>query len=290
MRELIGVAEKKYGQHSIEKYDGETLEVSQLTDIFQGATLFSPHKLVVIKHAGKNKTLWAALENWLDTIPTDVDVIFAESAVDKRTKTFKQLQKKAATEECKLLTPPEAIKWLIKEAKQKDVPLTNQLATKLVDRAGTDQWRLANELDKLVVHGEITEALIDTLVEQTTEANVFALLDAVLHKKTDLAKNLLQDAKPTEDPYMLFGLLASNVSQLAALVYAAGKPIDVIAKELGTHPFPLRKLQSLADRTSKNEVRMIVEIVATADERMKTTGIDPWLLLEEALVKIANRN
>ncbi len=287
--ELIEAAQKKSQIPSIERFDGESLDSRQLGNILQGVSLFSTEKLVVISEASKNKVLWNELEKWAEAAPEGTDLLLIETAPDRRTKTFKLLQKHAVGKEYKTLAEPDAIAWLREESKKRGGNLTLKDAEQIVTQAGNDQWRLSNELDKLLAHGVSKEA-IKVLVESTPQANAFALLDAVLHKKRALVEQQISTAKATEDPYMLFGLLGAQLLQLAALVHGQGRSAEEIAKTLGTHPFPLKKLTPLARSTSSGELKDIIEATAMLDTQLKSTGLDPWLLLEQTLMKIVARS
>lgn len=286
---LVFEAQEKHGEHGVDKIDGESLEIEQLPDLLQGATLFAPERTVVIREASKNKPMWEKIGEKIPELPDSLTLVLVETSPDKRTKTFKYLQKHAEVREFKELDEREATKWLVEEAKKRGGEIKNADAELLVARAGADQARLSNELDKLLLYGEISAETIEKLVEPTPQANVFALLDAAMAKKPKAVRELLKDAKISEDPYMLFGLLSSQIMQLAALVYGEGRSSDEIAKELKTHPFPLKKLAPVARKTSKQELRVIVEILSIMDEQMKSTGADPWQLLENALIKIPAR-
>src|SRR6478672_8763113 len=78
-----------------ELFDGAELDASRLPDLFQGVSLFSTERLIVIRGASDNKTLWTDLERWVETVPKETEIVLVESSPDKRTKTFKTLQKHA---------------------------------------------------------------------------------------------------------------------------------------------------------------------------------------------------
>jgi DNA polymerase III delta subunit len=82
-------------------------------------------------------------------------------------------------------------------------------------------------------------------------------------------------------------LLVSQIQTLALVVTAQGKSADAIAKEAGIHPFVVRKMQPLTRKVQYPQLQAIIEAVATADTQMKSTGADPWVLLEQCLGKIA---
>lgn len=286
---LVAHTKEKYGEHAVEKVDGETLELNQLPDLLQGTMLFAPERLVIIRDASKNKTIWDVLGEKLQDVPESLQLVMVEAAPDKRTKTFKALQRVAEMHEVKELNEFEVAKWLVGEAARRGGKMKQSDAAMLVARTGTDQFRLSNEMDKLLAYGDTGQMAIEALVEQTPQANVFALLDAAMQKRPDTMQKLLVNAKSTEEPYMLFGLLSSQVLQLAALVYGETRNVDDIAKTLKMHPFPLKKLSVVARDTPKQEMNMIIENMALLDDHLKSSGLDPWLLLEQTLLKIATR-
>ncbi|MBL8160120.1 DNA polymerase III subunit delta [Candidatus Saccharibacteria bacterium] len=296
VKDLADDALQRYGPHGVERYDGEAVEPARLLDILQGASLFAAEKLVILRDAGRNKPLWEALGDRLEQLPDGVDVCLVETAPDKRTRTFKLLQKLGTVNELNEMTEAQAVNWVTAEADKRGVKLAGVVARGLVHLAGPDQWRLSNELDKLIAYsarhdpdGTIDEAAVKRLVEPTPQANVFALLDAALNRQPAALAPLLQSARTTEDPYRLIGLLSSQVLQLAALVYGRGKTPDVIAKDMKVHPYPLKKMQPLARRTSPAEMAAIAADIADLDNDTKSTGLEPWLLLERTLIKIASR-
>ena len=65
----------------IERVDGEGLQNEQLPDLLSGVTLFSSKRLVVIKNASSNKSLWAVLGEWLEK-EVGNDLVFVESYPD----------------------------------------------------------------------------------------------------------------------------------------------------------------------------------------------------------------
>ena len=98
-RALDHIIESFDGQ--VEKVDGSTLEVKQLPDLLMGATLFAEKRLVVIKDLSENTGLWTTLVDWLPRLSEDTHLVLVEEKPDKRTKTFKELQKIAKVKEFK---------------------------------------------------------------------------------------------------------------------------------------------------------------------------------------------
>lgn len=287
-RQIVAAFTEKHGPNGVEKVDAENLTHARLPDLMQGATLFAPARLVVLKNLGANKPMLEPLTEALPKVSEDTTVVIADSALDKRTKLYKFLKAHSTFKEFTQLSDQQLSTWLQGEATRWGGALGVAEARFLLERAGRDQWRLSNEIAKLVQHQhQVTHAAIEQLVEPTPEGTAFELLDAALAGKTAQLAQLVAALKTNEDPYKLFGLLASQVHALAVVATAGGRTPDAIAKDSGLHPFVVRKTQAVAKRLGGPRVARIAADVATCDMQLKSTGVDPWDLLQLCLQKIA---
>lgn len=287
---LVAEALSKHGAHSIERIDAESFDPARLPELAQGTSLFASERLVMLRDASKNKPLWEALGDMAEKVPDEVSLVLIDSSPDKRTRTYKQIQKHGSVREFPELNEVELAKWVVATAKAEGATLDNRTAMYLVRQAGTDQWKLWSELQKLIAaDSTITSETIDRLIEPSPQASVFDLLDSALQGNNAKAMDLLGKLKASEDPYRLFGLVVSQVHTLAVVATAGGKSPDMVAKEGGIHPFVVRKMQPLARSLNYSQLQGIIDSVAKADMQMKSTGADPWTLLEQALGKIASR-
>lgn len=260
----------------VERFDGEELSVEQLPDLFSGATLFSTKRLVITKNASQNKSLWNLLVDWLEK-SVENDVVFVEEHPDKRTKTYKWLEKNSEVFVAKELQPFEAVRWLQQEAEKKRVNISRADCEFFVDYVGTDQWRLESELEKLALSGsELSEDTIRALVEPTPQATSFELLDAAFRGQTAEMERLFQVVSREDDPYMFFGLLSGQIYALALVTTGKGKRPEDIAKATGVHPFVLRKISGLAERMSSNSLQQLTSRLAELDANMKSRAVEPW--------------
>ena len=272
-----------------ETYDGVELGTNDLPNIVMGATLFANERLVIIKSLSDNKQIWDALIDWLPRLSDDVHVALVDPKPDKRTKTYKELTKVASVKEHKLWGDRDtslAQQWVIEEAQKQGMKLAQNSARLLVDRVGINQWELWHALQKLVVLDEISPQTISEVIDAHPRENVFNLFEAALRGDAQRVSAMLQTLELTEDPYMVFGLLGGQAFQLVALMNAE-KPTSEVAKDIGAHPFALGKLEPYAKKR-KADGKQIITIFADADSAMKTSGGEPWLLIERALIKVAS--
>lgn len=272
-----------------ERVDGSDLELRHVPDLLMGVTLFAPERLVIIKGLSGNSMLWAEFGDWLSRISEAVHVVLVEPKLDKRTKTYKTLKDQADLREFALWKEGDtrtAEQWVSEEADARAIRLDSSSIRALVAWVGTDQWQLHFALEKLAVLDNVTPDLIRDVIEATPTESVFYVFEAALKGDRATLHRLLSTLEHSEDGFRLFGLLANQAYQLAALA-VADQPASEVARALGVHPYALSKLQPYADRLGRAGARRVVRQLADADHRLKTGNDDVWLVLETALMAIA---
>ena len=277
------------GDADVVRYDGEELTLADMQEIAIGQTLFSQSAMYVISKLSENFDIWSRLSE----LPFDDDktVILLESKLDKRTKTYKWLQKTAKTQEFLPLSnrqKPQLISWCEVQARERGYRLTRTQIGTLIDRLGFDQLRLSNFLDQLALAENITNELINDLVPLARSENVFDLFVAALSKDYEMVHNIisyLESESGVDGAYQTMGLLASQATNLVALVLSGGDN-KTVAADLSVNPYVLQRLSSSARTVDIEHLRRINDALFQADLQMKTTGVNPWLLIETALVKL----
>lgn len=273
-----------------EKIDGSELELRQLPDLLMGGTLFASSRLVVIKNLSENKTVWPDFADWLPRVSEDIHLVLVEPKLDKRTRTYKDLQKIAQVTEFSAWTERDTAKaeqWAAGEARALNIEIDNSSVRLLVQRVGPDQWLLHHALQKLAVLDYITPEIIQEVIDVNPVENVFDLFESALRGDARKVKRMIETLELTEDPYRLFGLLSGQAFQLATLAVAGDKTNAEVAKDLGVHPYGLGKLASYAHKIGRTGAKRVIAAFAEADTGMKTSVAEPWLLIERALIKVA---
>ena len=276
------------GDADVVRYDGEELTLADMQEITIGQTLFTQSSVYVISKLSENSDIWSRLSE----LPfDDKTVILLESKLDKRTKTYKWLQKTAKTQEFLPLSDrqkPQLISWCEAQARERGYKLTRTQIGTLIDRLGFDQLRLSNFLDQLALVKEVTDELIDQLVPLARSENVFDLFIAALSKDYETVHNIisyLESESGVDGAYQTMGLLASQATNVTALVLAGGDN-KTVAADLSVNPYVLQRLSSSARTIDIEHLRQINDALFQADLQMKTTGVNPWLLIEAALVSV----
>lgn len=282
------VAQVLAGAEAVERYDGAEVTPADIRQFLQGVSLFAADRLVVISNLSDNKPVWIALGEQLEKVDAaTVSLLLNEPKPDKRTKTYKTLQKIATVTECKPFGERDQAKaqaWLQQYAKAQKISLDTAGARELVRRVGVEQYTLLNELQRLAVMGDITLQTVQTYTEESPHDTAFDLLAFAIDGKTSAVQQKIRTLQASEDAYMTLGLLISQAYTLAGHVLG-GNAAD--ASDLGVHPFAFRQAKSTANSLSEVRLQFVVAELASVDMQLKSTSVDPWLAIEVALTTIA---
>ncbi len=272
-----------------ERVDGARLELRQLPDLLMGVSLFADKRLIIVKDLSESREVWSGLGDWLERVSSDIDLVLVEPKLDKRTATYKALKKGVKVIECLEWSDRDTSKatdWIIDEAQKLGLKLDKKSAQLVVARVGVNQWQLYNAVQKLSLVDAVTPTVIESVIDASPTENVFNLFEAALSGDRVRLQAMLSVIEQSEDPFRLFALLSGQAFQLAAV--AVSGQADDTAKDFGIHPYAVSKLKSSANKLGRGGARKIIKIFAAADDDMKLSRADPWLLIERALQQVAS--
>ncbi len=283
----------------------ETLDMSEkeAPDFFRviGAIPFlAPTRLVIVKNlladseAKTQELISAALQQ--KKVPATTTVVFFEyQPIDKRLKAFRELKKLATSQEFTPLSEYELAGWIKAEVKKRGGKIEAGAADKLSAFTGNDLWRVSSELDKLLAYcrgraiavGDVAE-----LVRANLDENIFHLVDAIGQNDSRQALKLLHEnlALGKNEQYLL-SMIAFQFKNLAQVVPFRGKNMspDELKRELGMHPFVIRKTMDQARHFTMAKVEQIYDKLVKTDLAMKTGQIDPRTALDLLVVGLSGR-
>ncbi len=288
LSELVNKFVADHGEIAVERIDAEEAEVRVVSEALLSSGFFSSNKLLVLRGLSKNKAAAEQVEQNISSIPPSTDVIIYEPITDKRTSFYKFLKSQTQLEEHNQLDEAGLARWLSEQAKAQGVSLTFGDAKYLVDRAGTNQMALANELDKLLLCDKsISRQTIDSLVEPTPQSKIFDLLDAAFGSDKKKALQLYADQRAQKiEPQAIMAMLAWQLQILALVKFAGRRNANEIAQDSGISPYPIRKAQVMAVRISAERLKALVSEALEIDYKSKTSRIDLDETLKTYIISI----
>lgn len=286
---LVETFVDEHGDLALERLDGQEVSIERISEALTGLPFLASKKLVVLREPGTNKQFSEQVEQLLSNLPETNDAILVEPKLDKRTVYYKFLKKQTDFQEFPELDQHGLARWLVDTAKDKKGSLSPTDARYLVERVGTNQQLLSNELEKLLLYSsDITRQTIDLLTEATPQSTIFQLLEAAFAGQTQTALKLYAEQRALKvEPAQIIAMLTWQLHTLAIIKAAGDRPVEATAQEAKLNPFVVRKSQTIARQLTLTELKKLINNLLKIDIAMKTTNIDTDEALQHYLLELA---
>lgn len=288
---LVAQYEKKTGSNlGVERIDGAKATIAQLRAALQAEPFLAASRLVIVESVGSNKSVAPKIPDILPDIPASTVAVFYDPNADKRTVYTKGLQSKATRAiEFKPLSRSQLQAWAAKKVEQLGATIDRPALGRLLEMVGDDQWRLDNELTKLSLHSPaISLEAVESMVESSTDDNVFALIEAVTAGKT--AQGLTSYHRLVEDGNNQLYILSMIIWQLRNLLLAklAGRVTAAqLAKQAGMSPYVAEKMLSKRHLFSEKQLQQAFLRTVEVEYQIKTGVGSADVLVERLIADIA---
>ena len=281
LNELTDKFVSQYGTLALERLDASEAEASAILEAVQSSSFLSPKKMVIVRELGTTNSAAEQIEQIISSVLTDTDLVIYEPKPDKRTAYYKTLKAKTHLEEFTEIDAKDLPAWIVEEASSLGSKISLADARLLVDRVGTNQAILQNELEKVALYNSpIAKADIELLVDKAPQSKIFDLLDASFADNKTRALKLYEEQRAQQvEPQAILALITWQLNLIALAKAGRGKPAGVIARDAGVNPYPLNKAQNLAAKVSDDKLRHMVRSAFEIDYDAKTYSLD----LDEAL-------
>jgi DNA polymerase-3 subunit delta len=184
--------------------------------------------------------------------------------------------------------------WIKRRVQKHGGDIEPRAAHRLAAVVGANLRLLDQEILKLVTYsrGEsaITEADVELLVPYSQDAVIFDLVDALGHRDGSTAANTLH--RLIDEGEHPLGLLGMIIRQFRLLIQvkalkARGASSRDVAKTLGIHPFPARKLHNQATHFTSMQLEKVYRYLSETDLSIKTGKLDAEVALDLLVAGLA---
>jgi DNA polymerase III subunit delta len=289
LRQLTTTFVEHYGDLALERVDGQEAGLARIREALTALPFLAERKLVVLREPSSNKQFVEKFEQIYGEIPETTDVIIVEPKLDKRLTYYKFLKKNTDFQELTELDSNGLARWLADTAKARGGVLSSADARYLVERLGTNQQLLDNELEKLLLYeSKVSRQTIDLLTDKAPQSTIFQLLEAAFAGNRQRAMHLYTEQRTLKvEPPQIVAMLVWQLHVLAIIKAAGDRPIEQIAQEAKLNPFVLRKSQAIARNLSLTELRQLIKNLLKIDVATKRTNIDADEALQHYLLQLA---
>jgi DNA polymerase-3 subunit delta len=273
--------------------DGQQLRLSQLMDACSAVPFLCPCRLVIVKgllgrletkfgserrtarsKAKNNSALeeWAGLPEYIKRMPPTTLLVLIDGEVKAGNRLMKSLAPLAKIKGFPQLNDRDLSDWVQGRIKEGGGNISPAALKLLVGLVGADLWVMSGEIDKLLAYSSgqvITEDNVKQLTCYAREANIFALVDAILEGRRSQAQQLLH--RLLRDGASPSYILAMITRQLRLIV---------IAKDLGRKksqpgiPDSLETVSNYSiDKAAKQAKAFTLERIKNAYDKLLETDI-----------------
>jgi DNA polymerase-3 subunit delta len=229
-------------------------------------------------------------------IPYFTELVLVGGRISNYNPLLRELSALVPVKSFPLLKEAKLHRWVERRVTEAGGSISPQAVDLLMRFVGSDLWIMANEVDKLTLFADgrrIEEGDVRAVVSYAQEANIFALVDAILEFRAGVAQKLLQQLlKQGAAPAYVLVMLSRQVQLLVRVrgLRSQGKSRNEIQNKLGlTSDFVLRKALEQADRYSPARLKEVYHQLLEADLSIKTGKYDGELALNILIAGLGQR-
>ena len=295
--------------------DGQQVTPDQLKAVCETVPFLSERRLVIVnrllgrfeaksKSSGQKKLTpvtnrqneYKLLATSISQIPDSTILVLIDGRLGSNNPLFKALSVRAEVKSFRLLRGTELRRWIQRRVAGEGGSISQGAVDLLAKLVGSNLWIMKSEINKLVLFTSgrrIEEEDVRRIVSYAQQANVFAMVDAVLEFKAGIAEQSLHQLleRGAASAYLLVMLLR----QVEMIVRAKelrnqGRSEAEIRDKLGlTSEFTLRKTLEQASRYSMQRLKEVYHKLLETDLSIKTGKYGGELALNILIAELCQR-
>jgi DNA polymerase-3 subunit delta len=186
--------------------------------------------------------------------------------------------------------------WTAAHAKKIDATFVPGALEALLERTGSDAWRIDSELGKLAAYAgrsPITSEHVAQMVRREYEEDVFGLIDVLMRGDAKVGlRRLAEERLAGADDFPLFGMLVRQIRLLVQVKDVQARLPRASKAELATaldlHPFVVQKITSESGRFSQPQLMRLHDMAFRFDRAMKR-GLAPDFAVDRLVAEFLQR-
>jgi DNA polymerase-3 subunit delta len=275
LRDRLGELKRGWGDEeslsiNTTLFEARQLTLSQLINACDAVPFLGANRLVIVegllsrfepKAAGRYPEIgeWGTLGDYAPKLPPTTQLLLIDGKITKTNPLLRRLAPVSKVQEFPLLKGAKLQQWVRSQVAQSGGSISPRAMKLLTELAGENLWTLTNEIEKLSLYAKgrrIEEEDVQQVTAYAREANIFAMVDAVVERRVPTAMRLLHQllAEGMAPPHLLFMLtrqlrLLVQAKELSAqklslmekqeqLGLSPSYPIDRLLKQCATYPMP----------------------------------------------------
>ncbi|WP_312641458.1 DNA polymerase III subunit delta [Hydrogenoanaerobacterium sp.] len=297
--------DKAFADFNLNRFDGTSASLDDISDAVEALPMMAPRKCVVVNDLDVGKLTATdnnKLKELLASPPESTVLVFTTTDVmvdmkkSAKWKAFVKLVDAVGDViELGARSPSDTNRFLKVIADKNGCTISSDNCYYLIERCGDDMQVLQNEMNKLCAYkstGEITKADIDLCAVAVLDASVFDLSKLIIKGDYQGAmQNLSELLYLREEPVMILGALSASFIDLyrARVARENSKTAADLSRIFGAYKgkdWRVRNAMRDCDRFGKAQLGSILELLAKADYKLKSSKTDNVIILQETITRI----
>lgn len=208
-----GLGEREILAANTIRLDGQHLTFNELRNKCDAAPFLCSYRLVLVEgllerfeirqtatrsSKGKAETdlgEWETLASYIRQMPGTTVLVLVDREVKEDNPLLRKLSPLAEVRKFPYLRGNDLRNWIRERVRKEGSAITPRAVNLLAEFIGGDLWAMDNEIQKLVLYCQgrlIDEDDVKVMTSQIQEANIFALVDAIVEGRTETAQRVLQ--------------------------------------------------------------------------------------------------
>jgi DNA polymerase-3 subunit delta len=297
---------KKEAEANMIVLEGQKLSPNKLITTCDTIPFLAPKRLVIVewllsRFESKDKRRgsrypelgeWQALQEYIPRMPPSTVLALVDGKISRDNPLLKELRLKAKVREFPLLKGTELHNWVLSRVKKRGENISPEALQVLINFVGGNLWILSSEIDKLCLYAQgqrIEKQDVQLLVSYAREANIFALIDAIIQKRIVAASQILHHLldESAAAPYLLFMLTRQFRLLIRAKELATQQLSDAeLATNLGLSERLLPRVIEQAEGYSLSQLNKIYHQLLNTDIAIKTGKMKGELALDLLVIEL----
>lgn len=285
------------------RFNGKDADIRDIIDICESIPLGCDFKCIIIRDWELDKLdkktiehiskIFLELPDFCSVIIANINISIAKTKI----KNFLDaIRNSGKIIEIPAQNQVDINNFIISNVRENNCNILNKNARILSQYCNNDLGKISQEIEKLVAFcqfREITEDDIKLLVVPTLEVKVFDLIKFINYKDKKKAYRLLIDLiNNKEEPILILSVISMNFLDLyrAKVAKLEKKSVEDVLKifDYKGKEFRINKAFVESDKYTMNQIKNIINLLIDADYKLKSSGLQDDLILEELLIKIFN--
>jgi DNA polymerase III subunit delta len=283
---------------NLDVVDAGAIPVHDLITRCETLPFFGRHRAVVLNIRSPESWRAADQDAFAEYLsrgaPPSILIVLAPR-LDQRRRLAQVLQRTAQVIPCKPLEPHEVPAWLAARARELGKRMAPDAAALLVELAGSGLRALGLEVAKVAAYAGDRETITADDVRASAshvaaQATIFEVMDAVGHRRSDRAFQLLDTLIALgEPPLRILYMLDDQVRMLARVQDLVDRGVRAradVQRALGARAWRYRDYQKQVEAFGRVDSARLLGMLLETDSAIKTGQMPPRIALETLIVRM----